>query len=150
MSALLHFEDFHEGQRFALGPHTVGRDAIIAFAQEFDPQPFHLDETAAESSLLGGLAASGWHSTAITMRLMCDACLSRSSILGSSGMDEVKWLSPVLAGDVLSGDFVITATRASASRPGIGMVNFTTKLAGGDGRPKIEMTGMFFMRRRSS
>ena len=149
MSELLHFEDFREGQHFALGPHTVSRDAIIAFAQEFDPQPFHLDEKTAEASILGGLAASGWHSTAITMRLMCDACLSRSSILGSSGMEEVKWLSPVLAGDVLSGDFTITSTRASASRPGIGIVNFTSKLAGADGTPKIEMMGMFFMRRRT-
>lgn len=145
----LHFEDFQPGQSFSLGPHTVTREAIIAFAEEFDPQPFHLDEAAATASILGGLAASGWHSTAITMRLMCDACLSRSSILGSSGMEEVKWLSPVLAGDVLSGDFTITSTRASASRPGIGIVNFTSKLAGADGMPKIEMTGMFFMRRRA-
>ena len=149
MSGLLHFEDFREGQRFALGPHKVASDAIIAFAEEFDPQPFHLDEEAAKASILGELAASGWHSTAMLMRLMCDACLSRSSILGSSGMDEVKWLSPVLAGDVLSGDFTITSTRASASRPGIGIVNFTSKLAGADGKPKIEMTGMFFMRRRT-
>ena len=149
MAEFLHFEDFAEGARFPLGPHTVTRDAIIAFAQEFDPQPFHLDEEAAKASILGGLAASGWHSTAMLMRLMCDACLSRSSILGSSGMDEVKWLSPVLAGDVLSGDFTITSTRASASRPGIGIVNFTSKLAGADGTPKIEMTGMFFMRRRA-
>lgn len=149
MAEFLHFEDFAAGARFLLGPHTVSREAIIAFAREFDPQPFHLDEVAAKASILGGLAASGWHSTAITMRMMCDACLSRSAILGSSGMEEVKWLSPVLAGDVLSGDFVITATRASASRPGIGMVNFTTKLAAGDGTPKIEMTGMFFMRRRA-
>ena len=149
MAEFLHFEDFAEGARFPLGPHTVTRDAIIAFAQEFDPQPFHLDEEAAKASILGGLAASGWHSTAMLMRLMCDACLSRSSILGSSGMDEVKWLSPVLAGDVLSGDFTITSTRASASRPGIGIVNFTSKLAGADGKPKIEMTGMFFMRRRT-
>ncbi|NMD09494.1 MAG: MaoC family dehydratase [Phyllobacteriaceae bacterium] len=149
MAEFLHFEDFAEGARFPLGPHTVTRDAIIAFAQEFDPQPFHLDEEAAKASILGELAASGWHSTAMLMRLMCDACLSRSSILGSSGMDEVKWLSPVLAGDVLSGDFTITSTRASASRPGIGIVNFTSKLAGADGTPKIEMTGMFFMRRRA-
>lgn len=149
MSGLLHFEDFHEGQSFALGPHTVKRDEIISFAREFDPQPFHLDEAAAKLSILGGLAASGWHTTAITMRLMCDACLSRSAILGSSGMDEVKWLSPVLAGEVLAGTFTITGTRTSASRPGIGIVNFTSKLAGADGTQKIEMSGMFFMRRRS-
>lgn len=146
----LHFEDFHAGQTFALGPHTVTADAIISFAREFDPQPFHLGEDAAKASLLGGLAASGWHSTAMLMRLMCDACLARSAILGSGGMDEVKWLAPVLAGDVLSGDFTITGTRASASRPGIGIVNFTARLADATGTPKIELTGMFFMRGRAA
>jgi acyl dehydratase len=149
MSNLLHFEDYAAGQTFALGPHEVTAEAIIAFAREFDPQPFHLDEAAARNSLLGGLAASGWHSTAMLMRLMCDACLSRSAILGSSGMDEVKWLSPVLAGDVLSGSFTITGTRASASRPGIGIVNFTSKLEA-TGTPRLEMTGMFFMRARAA
>lgn len=149
MSGLLHFEDFQPGQSFTLGPYAVTADAIIAFAREFDPQPFHLDKAAAKASILGGLAASGWHSTAMLMRLMCDAVLSNSAILGSSGMDDVKWLAPVLASDVLSGEFTITSTRASASRPGIGIVNFTSKLAGADGTPKIEMTGMFFMRRRA-
>ena len=133
MSAIRHFEDFEAGQSFDLGPHRVTAEAIIAFAKEFDPQPFHLDEAAARNSILGGLAASGWHSTAMLMRLMCDACLSQSAILGSSGMDEVKWLAPVLAGDVLSGTFRITETRASSSRPGIGIVNFTSMLADAGG-----------------
>lgn len=150
MSADLHFEDFHEGQSFALGPHRVTTEAITAFAQEFDPQPFHVDEKAAQASILGGLAASGWHSTAMLMRLMCDACLSRSAILGSSGMDEIKWLAPVLAGDVLSGTFLITGARASASRPGIGVLNFTSGLSDAEGTAKIEMTGMFFMRARAA
>ncbi len=150
MTATLYFEDFHQGQAFALGPHTVSREAIIAFAREFDPQPFHLDDVAAKASVLGGLAASGWHSTAMLMRLMCDACLSRSAILGSSGMDEVKWLAPVLVDDMLTGTFTITSTRTSASRPGIGIVNFTSQLAGADGRPRIALTGMFFMRSRKS
>lgn len=148
MSELLHFQDFHEGHTLPwLG--TVTAAAIVAFAREFDPQPFHLDEDAAEASLLGGLAASGWHSTAMLMRLMCDAGPS-SLILGSSGMDEVKWLAPVLAGDVLAGTFTITGARASASRPGIGIVNFTSALADTAGTPKIEMTGIFFMRSRPS
>ncbi len=150
MTGLLHLEDFAAGQVFALGPHTVTPEAIIAFAKEFDPQPFHMDESAARNSLLGGLAASGWHTTAMLMRLMCDACLSRSAILGSSGMDEIKWLAPVLAGDMLSGTFTITGTRASASRPGIGIVTFVSKLEDAAGTAKIEMTGMFFMRARAA
>lgn len=150
MSGLLHFEDFAQGQVYALGPHQVTAEAIIDFAREFDPQPFHVDEVEARKSLLGGLAASGWHSTAMLMRLMCDACLSRSAILGSSGMDEIKWLAPVLAGDVLTGSFTITGLRPSSSRPGIGIVTFTSRLADAAGTPKIEMTGMFFMRGRTA
>lgn len=150
MSGLLHFEDFAAGQVHALGPHHVTAEAIIAFAKEFDPQPFHLDEKAARQSILGGLAASGWHTTAMLMRLMCDACLSRSAILGSSGMDEIKWLAPVLAGDVLTGTFTITGTRASSSRPGIGIVTFTSTLAKASDTSCIEMTGMFFMRARAA
>ena len=150
MSGLLHFEDFQPGQVITLGPHAVTAEAIIAFAQEFDPQPFHLDEAAAQASVLGGLAASGWHTSAILLRLMCDACLTRSAVLGSSGMDEVKWLKPVLAGDVLSGTMEVTATRLSRSLAGTGILNFVASLADQNSTPKIETTGMFFMRTRPS
>ena len=149
MSELFHFEDFSAGQNFALGPHTVTAEAIIAFAREFDPQPFHLDEAAARNSLLGGLAASGWHSYSLCIRLMCDAVLTNSAVLGSSGMEEVKWLQPVLAGDELSGEMKVTAARPSNSRPGIGIVNFVSTLNDQQGTAKIEVTGMVFIRRRS-
>lgn len=150
MSDRLHFEDFTAGQTFNLGPHTVTAEAIIAFASEFDAQPFHLDDAAAKASILGGLAASGWHTCAITVRLMCDAVLSNSEILGSSGMDEVKWLAPVLVGDELSGTFTITSARPSSSRPGLGIVNFVSTLHNQSGVEKTEMRGMFFMRRRTT
>ena len=150
MSELFHFEDFSAGQSFALGPHTVTAEAIIAFAREFDPQPFHLDEAAARNSLLGGLAASGWHSYSLCIRLMCDAVLTNSAVLGSSGMEEVKWLQPVLAGDVLSGAMRVTAVRVSESRPGLGIVKFISTLNDYHGTAKIEVTGMVFIRRRSA
>ena len=148
MSALRHFEDFSSGQNFALGPHVVTADAITAFASEFDPQPFHLDPEAARNSVLGGLAASGWHSFSLCVRLMCDAVLTNSAVLGSSGMEEVKWLKPVLAGDELSGEMRVTAARISNSRPAIGIVNFISTLSDQHGTPKIQVTGMFFVRRR--
>jgi acyl dehydratase len=145
VTSLLHFEDFHEGQRFALGPREITGEEIISFATEFDPQPFHLDEAAAQDSILGGLAASGWHSTSLLLRLICDAFLSRSAVMGSSGMDDVKWLKPVLAGDILTGAIEIKSLRNSASRPGTGIMKFDAHLADQHGTLKIQMTGMFFM-----
>lgn len=148
MTAGLHFEDFSEGQSFVLGPHLVTREAVIDFAQEFDPQPFHLDEEAARASVLGGLSASGWHTTSILMRLMCDAFLTQSAVLGSSGMEDLKWPRPVHVGDVLSGRCEITCVRASASKPGIGIVTFRSALQAQDCDERISLTGMVFMRRR--
>jgi acyl dehydratase len=149
MKSKLHLEDFSEGQVYALGPRQVSAEEIIAFALEFDPQPFHVDEAAARRSLLGGLAASGWHTTCLLTRLMCDAVLTRSAVLGSSGMDEVKWLKPVMAGDVLSGEMRITAARPSSSRPGIGVVTFEAFLAGQDSERRTELKGMVFVRGRA-
>lgn len=149
MSELLHLEDFAAGQIFALGPHNITVDEILAFAREFDPQPFHVDEEAARSSILGGLAASGWHVTCLLTRLMCDAVLKRSAVLGSSGMDEVKWLKPVLVGDVLSGEMLVTGARPSGSKPGVGVVTFEAFLMGRDGERRTELRGMVFVRRRA-
>lgn len=149
MSGLLHLEDFAAGQTFALGPQRITAEEIAAFAREFDPQPFHMDEAAARSSVLGGLAASGWHTSCLLTRLMCDAVLTRSAVLGSSGMDEVKWLKPVLAGDVLSGEMLITIARPSQSKPGVGIVAFESFLAGQDGERRTELKGMVFVRRHA-
>jgi acyl dehydratase len=146
LSGVLHFEDFHPGQVFGLGPKLVTKDEIVAFAKEFDPQPFHLDEETANASVLGGLAASGWHTCSMLIRLSCDAFLSRSAVLGSRGMDEVKWLKPVYDGDELSGEFRVTGLRQSESRPGVGILKFVAFLANETGERKIEMAGMFFMR----
>ncbi len=146
MSGLLHFEDFHVGQVFKLGPHEVTKAAILEFAHEFDWLPFHTDEEAAKESILGGFSASGWHTNAILLRLMCDACLTQSAVLCSGGMDDLKWLKPVFAGDILSGEMRITGTRLSQSKPGVGILNFTSRLSGQNNVPKVELTGMFFMR----
>lgn len=117
----LYWEDFEVGRTVALGERRVSRAEIIAFAAEFDPQPFHLDEVAARGSMLGGLAASGWHSCVLLMRMMCDGYLNASSSLGSPGLDEVKWLKPVRPGDTLRAQYTCLESRSSRSRPGVGI-----------------------------
>ncbi|MBB3394629.1 MULTISPECIES: MaoC family dehydratase [unclassified Rhizobium] len=120
----LAFEDFQPGRRFALGPRPVTAAEIIEFAREFDPQPMHLDEAAGRASILGGLAASGWHTSALFMRMMAESFLINSFSQGAPGVDFMEWRKPVLAGDTLSGHSTVMETRALRSRPGIGMVKF--------------------------
>ena len=86
------YEDFAVGHTGSLGQKLVVADEVVAFALEFDPQPFHLDVQAGKASLLGGLAASGWHTSAMLMRMIYDAFLHETAGLGSPGIDEVKWL----------------------------------------------------------
>ena len=107
-----YFEDFAPGQEMPLEPHTVTRAEIVAFAAEFDPQPFHLDEAAAADTLLGGLAASGWHTCALFMRMLYHGWLREAASMGSPGVDSLKWLRPVRPGDVLSGRSIVLEVRA--------------------------------------
>ena len=120
----IYFEDFADGDVAEYGPKIVTREEIIAFAAEFDPQPMHLDEEAARASMLGGLAASGWHSCAMMMRMMCDWFLHDAASWGGPGVDEVKWLKPVRPGDALMLRRTVASTRVSNSRPEIGFVKF--------------------------
>ena len=114
--ARIYFEDFVPGTTETYGPRTVTREEIIAFATEFDPQLMHVDEEAAKKTMLGGLSASGWHTCAIMMRLLCDGLVSRSSSMGAPGVDEVKWLKPVRPGDALSARVTILGKREPKSR----------------------------------
>lgn len=134
-----YFEDFAVGQELPLAPYSISRDELIAFSAEFDPQPFHLDETAGSQSLLGGLAASGWHTCAIFMRMMCDGWLSDSSSMGSPGIDQARWLHPVRAGDRLTGVSEVLDVRASSSRPGMGIVRFRHRVENAKGVAVLEM-----------
>jgi len=134
-----YFEDFAVGQELALAPHTITRDELIAFAAEYDPQPIHLDEAAGSQSLLGGLSASGWHTCAIFMRMMCEGWLNQSASMGSPGIESTKWLHPVRAGDRLSGCSEVLEVRASKSRPQIGIVRFRHRLENSQGVSVLEM-----------
>lgn len=120
----LAYEDFQPGHEFPLGPKHVTAEEIVAFASEFDPQPMHLDEEAGRASILGGLAASGWHTSSMFMRMMCDSYLLNTDAQGAPGIDFMDWKKPVLAGDTLSGRSIVLEARPMRSRPGIGIVKF--------------------------
>jgi acyl dehydratase len=116
------FEDFQPGRSFEFGQRVVDRDEVLRFAAAYDPQPLHLDEAAAEASVLAGLSASGWHTCAMTMRMMCDAYLLDSTSQGSPGIDALRWLKPVRPGDTLRVRMTVLEARQSKSRPQIGLV----------------------------
>jgi acyl dehydratase len=122
MSKQWFFEDFHEGQVIELGERTVTEEEIIAFARQFDPQPFHIDREAAAQSIYGGVIASGWHTCSLMMRMVCDGFMVGSSSMGSPGLDGVRWLLPVHAGDTISVRYLTTRVKASASKPDRGVV----------------------------
>ena len=147
-SPKLHFEDFHVGRTFELGPKTVTADEIIEFASEFDPQPMHLSEEAGRASILGGLSASGWHTSCIFMRMMIDSYLSSSLSEGAPGIDVMEWKKPVLAGDTLKGSSTVAAARVMRSRPHIGIVTFAHELRNQRGETVLRSENAIMFRLR--
>ena len=119
-----HFEDFPAGLTGTLPPKRVSREEVLAFAAAFDPQPMHIDEAAAAKSLLGGVAASGWHSCAMLMRMICDGFLLDTASMGLPGIAEVRWQKPVLPGDLLVASYEVKEARVSRSRPDMGICRF--------------------------
>ncbi len=122
MEPTLFFEDFAVGQTLEAPGPTVTKEAIVAFATQFDPQPFHLDEAAAAKSLFGGLVASGWHTAAMCMRMMVDGYVGRAASMGSPGVDELRWLKPVRPGDTLRMKATVVELRPSKSKPHLGSI----------------------------
>jgi acyl dehydratase len=118
---LLHFDDFAPGQKYPCGTHTITEDEIVAFACEYDPQPQHVDPELAKQSLLGGLAASGWHVGALMMRMAVDNFLSKTASQGSPGVEELRWLKPVRPGDALRFECEVLEVRPS-SKPARGFL----------------------------
>jgi acyl dehydratase len=144
-----YWEDFKVGEVEQIGAKRVDRDEIIAFAAQFDPQPFHVDEAAAKRSMYGGLIASGWHTCAMVMRMMCDTYMLRSASVGSPGIDNLKWLKPVRPGDIISARRTTLETRASKSRPDIGIVNNLWEVFNQEGEMVMSMQGFGMFRRRN-
>jgi len=124
----LYFEDFTPGQKIEYGPRLVTREEIIAFAAQYDPQPMHLDEEAGRHSMLGGLSASGWHTSSIMMRMICDSFVLNSSSMGAGSVEEVKWLKPVRPDDNLTLRTTVLEARRSQSRPEMGIVRLQYEL----------------------
>jgi acyl dehydratase len=119
-----YLEDFSTKWTAEYGPRRVTREEIIGFAAQYDPQPMHLDEEAARTTMLGGLAASGWHSCCIMMKMIADGLLLDTASMGAPGIDEVKWLRPVRPGDALTVRGSVTGVRASQSKQDRGFVTF--------------------------
>jgi acyl dehydratase len=140
-----YFEDFIPGEEIALGSRTVSEAEIIAFATQFDPQPFHVDHDAAAASIYGGVIASGWHTCSMMMRLVVDKLIGESSGMGSPGLDSVRWLLPVRAGDTLNVSYLTTRVKPSASKLDRGVVwsKWTATNQRGEVVCTIEGMGMF-------
>jgi acyl dehydratase len=126
----------------------MDKERMIAFAREFDPQPFHTDEKAAEASIWGGLIASGWLTGSTLMRLLYDGFLKDTASLGSPGIDELRWLKPVRPGDTLTGRLTVIEATASRSRPDRGIVRTRMELMNQDGEAVMTITGVNFISRR--
>mgnify|MGYP000524709655 FL=1 len=143
------FEDFEAGQVYELGSRTVTEDEIVAFAREWDPQPFHLDPEAARESVFGGLIASGWHSGAMWMRMYVDTMLGPAA-RGSPGVEELRWLAPVRPGDTLSGRLTVLDVAPSATRPDRGTVRIRGEMVNQDGVTVLAMTSRGHFGRRQA
>ena len=146
----LSFEDFPVGHFGTFGPRHVTSEEILAYAAEFDPQPMHLDEEAAKRSMLKGLSASGWHLCSIMMRMMFDGCIGRTASLGSSGVDEVRWLAPLRPGDDLTLDVEVAEARVSRSRPETGIVTFKCVARNAAGQALCDWVSPVMVKRRAA
>ena len=143
------FEDYVPGAVHDLGSVVVDEQEVVAFARQFDPQPFHLDQERAKKSAFGGLVASGWHTACMVMRLMVDHYLSEVSSEGSPGIDELRWLRPVRPGDQLLVKITILDARRSRSRPERGVVRSQIKTLNQDGQVVMHLTFAVFIRCRN-
>src|SRR3954467_13569580 len=144
------FDDLKVGMRFKSEAVTVSKDDIIRFAREYDPQPFHLDDEAARKTILGGLAASGWHACALLMRLHCDGFLNGATSMGAPGIEEVKWLLPLRPGVELSVRRTTLDLRPSKSRPEMGLVRFLFELIADGQNVVMTQQGLIMFGRRQA
>ena len=137
------------GETVPFGYTKVTTADIVRYARAFDPQPFHLDEAEGERSVLGGLAASGWQTSAILIKLSVEGYANRSAAMASNSMEEGRWLKPVYAGETLTGRATVLSRRVSAKRPEMGILKMKFELMTTAGEPKVEITGIQFMKVRN-
>ena len=149
---ILYFEDIAVGDSFSFGPLTVTREETIAFAAEYDPQPFHLSDEAAAKTHFGTISASGWHTTALFMKMFVAAIQQepgrQAASLGAMGVDELRWLRPVRPGDTLRGTSEVIDKKSSQSRPEMGIVRNQVTLFNQDDKPVMTMIPIAMWRTR--
>lgn len=143
-----YLEDFHAGQTFESPAHTISHDEIVAFAIQYDPQPFHLDEEAAKSMFFGRLIASGWQTAALTMRMLTEAQLDIEGGIVGAGMDELRWPSPLVPGDTIHVRVDILETTPSRSKPERGMMRTCVETVRTDGTAVQRMVATLVVPRR--
>jgi acyl dehydratase len=143
----LYFEDIEPGGVYELGTRTVTESEIVAFAREWDPQPFHTDPEAAKGSVFGGLIASGWHTGSMWMRMYVETMLG-SAARGSPGIEELRWLAPVRPGDTLSGRLTVLEATPSATKPDRGTIRIRGEMVNQDGVTVMSMTSRGHFGRR--
>ena len=142
---LRYFEDYALGTTYDCGSVSIDQAGIIAFAKEFDPQPFHVDPAAAAAGPFGGLIASGWHTAVLVMRLLVEQYLSEEASLGSAGLDELRWPHPVRPGDTLRARATVIESRRSLSKPDRGIIKTLVEAVNQDGRTVMRATAINFM-----
>jgi acyl dehydratase len=148
VSGLVYFEDVEVGQTERFGRYEVTAEEIIEYARQFDPQPFHLDEDTARRSMFGGLIASGWHTGALFIRMVCDHAVAGAATTGALGFDDLRWLKPVRPGDVLS---VETRVKEKVDRPGrhgVGTVKIEGRVLNQRDEAVMTLTSLVLYRRR--
>lgn len=143
-----YFEDVEVGESERFGSYEVTGDEVVSFAERWDPQPFHLDEEAAEASIFGGLLASGWHTVCICMRLVVQDFLDDVASMGSPGVDEIRWLDPVRPGDVLTVEVEVLGARGDSGPPGAGVVDMRWMVYDADDTPKMRLESPGFVAKR--
>lgn len=143
-----YLEDFAAGQIYRTACLRVGAEDIKAFAAQFDPQPFHTDEAAAQATLFGGLAASGWHTAALTMRLSVASEFAPAGGIIGAGFEELRWPLPVRPGDELCVEFEVLEVRPSKSRPGQGLLKMRMTTRNQDGKAVQVAVGTLVVPRR--
>lgn len=143
-----YLEDFAVGQAMEFPPRTVNEDEIIAFARDYDPQPFHLDKEAAKQSLFGGLCASGWHTAGLMMRMLVDNMIGKYASMGSPGVDQLRWVKPVFPGDTLHLHGEVVDVKPSRSKPDRGVITSRYEMKNQKGETVLTMQAKGMYARR--
>jgi acyl dehydratase len=146
---MIYFEDLEVGAETYFGSYEVTREEVLEFARKYDPQPFHLSDEAAAKTHFGRLAASGWHTCAMTMAVIARRSVgNKQTVLGSPGIDELRWLKPVYPGDTLHVHGKIVDKTPSRSKPEIGSFRAENAVTNQDGVPVLRFTSIVLIRRR--